>query len=164
MGATRRGLLVALGSLLLAGQSLPSWANSFRNRVSLFRQTFPVTPDPEEAERMVRTVLRGRAPEPGLIDLTAPDIAENGSVVPFSLKVNCSMSGDDYPELVHVFTMHNPFPEVARLHFQPENGEAEVELRCRMRQSTDLVAVAEMADGRAGLARRAVSVTLGACR
>jgi sulfur-oxidizing protein SoxY len=155
-----RGVL----GLVAAGVSMPAWANSFRNRLSLFRQTFPVTPDPAEAERMVRTVLRGRTPVPKLIDLTAPDIAENGNVVPFSLRVNCSMTGKDYPEVVHVFTLHNPFPEVARLHFQPEDGEAAIEMRCRMRQSTQLVAVAEMADGRAGLARRFVDVTLGACR
>lgn len=163
-GLRRRGLLGGLIGLATTGVAAPAWATGFRNRLSLFRQTFPAMPDPVEAERMVQTVLRGRTPVDGLLDLEAPDIAENGNVVPFSLRVNCAMTEDDYPDVVHVFTLHNPFPEVARLHFQPEMGDAAVEMRCRMRQSSEIVAVAEMADGRAGMARRFVNVTLGACR
>lgn len=169
---TRRGVIAAGGALALAGAApvlaeepeTPAIGGSpYRDRFQSFRQTFRVDPDPEEAERILRNLVRGRAPEEGLVELTAPDIAENGNVVPVSFRVNCSMEGGDLAETVHVLAMGNPFPEVAKYFFTERSGRAEVAMRCRMRQTADLVAVAEMADGRVGVDRRLVHVTLGAC-
>ncbi len=159
----RRALLALAGALPAAGLATPVAAESFRNRLTNFRQTFPVEPDPAEAERKIAVIVDGRTPSDGLVGLKAPGIAENGAVVPFEMWVNCTMRGSDYPRVVHVFAMHNPFPEVARLHFGPQNGEARIEMRCRMRRSSELVAVADMADGRVGVVRVPVTVTLGAC-
>lgn len=166
---SRRALLQAGGSLAVTGLAgsralaQDSAGNPFRDRFQSFRQTFRVEPDLEEAKRILRNLVRDREPVPGLVDFTAPDIAENGNVVPITFRVNCSMTGDDRPAVVHVLAMGNPFPEVATYHFTEQSGRAEIAMRCRMRQTADLVIVAEMMDGSLGLARSHVNVTLGAC-
>ncbi len=120
-------------------------------------------PDRAEAEHMVRAVLRDRSPHPGLVNIEAPDLVENGESVPLKIFVDCAMTDEDYPYLIHVFALDNPFPEVARYHLFPANGEAQLEMRCRMASSSELVVVAEMRDGTVGIDERHVDVILGAC-
>lgn len=172
-GPSRRAVLAGSGAAGLAlaavrgafaqGQGFDFSGNPFRDRFQSFRQTFRVEPDPEEAKRILAAIVRGRPLREGLVDMTAPDIAENGNVVPVSFTVSCAMTEQDYPDTVHVLAMANPFPEIAKYHFTPACGEASVAFRCRMRATSDLVVVANMADGTVGIAKRWVSVTLGAC-
>jgi sulfur-oxidizing protein SoxY len=161
--ADRRRLLAGIAAAAAGLMAGPAGANSWRNRLSLFRRAFPAPPDRAEAEQMVEVVIAGRPLRDGLVSLSAPDIAENGEVVPFTVAVRCAMTEAEHPRVVHVFAMDNPYPEVARLYFGPENGSAEVEMRCRMRKSSELVAVADMSDGSVGKAVRFVNVTAGAC-
>ena len=60
-GVSRRGV-VAGALALLTLPVLPAWAEGIRNRVSMFRRTFPVQPDVADAEVLVNIVLRGREP------------------------------------------------------------------------------------------------------
>jgi len=138
-------------------------AESIRNRLSLSRKTFPLEPDAEDAERMIQRTVRDRKTTEGLVQLDMAGIAENGDSVPLVFDINCTMTGDDYPAVVHVFVKHNPVPEVARYYYGPWNGSAKTEMRVRMRRSSDLVVVAEMADGRVGIVRQPVDVLAGAC-
>jgi sulfur-oxidizing protein SoxY len=116
-----------------------------------------------KAEQIVAKVLEGRSLRDGLIEATVPDIAEDGSAVPVSFLVNCSMKNDDYPKTVHVIGMVNPTPEVARYHFTPACGEAAVVFRCRMHASSYLSFIANMADGTVGMTQQFVSVTASGC-
>ena len=138
-------------------------ASVYRDRFQAFRQTFRVQPDPEEAWRMVSNVVGERTPREDLVTLTTPDIAENGAVVPVTIKINCAMTEDDYPIRAHLVVIDNPFPEIAKFHFTPDHGEAEVNLRIRMRKTSYVVAMADMSDGSVGVTKRMVNVTLGAC-
>ena len=92
-----------------------------------------------------------------------PDIAEDGGAVPVSFKINCSMEDEDYPKTVHVIGMVNPTPEIARYHFTPMCGEAEVVFRCRMHASSNISFISVMADGTVGEIRKFVTVTAGGC-
>ena len=167
----RRRALAGLGAAGLALAASRAFAgaehsfsgNPFRDRFQSFRQTFRVEPDRAEAERIVANILRSRAPRPGLVEAIAPDIAEDGNMVPVTFRVNCSMAGNDYPVTVHIVALENPFPEIAKYHFTPSCGAAEVSCRVRMRATSELVFIAEMADGSVGMAARLVNVTLGAC-
>jgi len=163
----RRQLLVSGGTtviaLLAALAPRPASAFSWRNKLALFRRAFPVQPDRTEALRMVDYVVDGRAPRAGLVTLKIPGLVENGEVVPIKISVDCAMTADDYPQIIHIFALDNPYPEVARYHLFPESGGAEIDMRCRMRKSSEIVAVAEMSDGSVGVAERHVDVTLGAC-
>ena len=135
----------------------------FRDRFQSYRQTFRIEPDPEEAKRILRNIIKGREIRDDLISLKAPDIAENGNTVPISFLVNCSMQNNDYPKVVHVLVLDNPFPEIAKFYFTPESGEANVSIRIRMRTSSNIIAVAEMSDGTVGETQSYVDVTIGAC-
>ncbi len=161
---TRRKIMIYLS--FLVGSSMPSYAQNglpYRDRFQSFRQTFRVEPDPEEAQRIIDNIIADREIKEDLILLQAPDIAEDGNVVPVFFKVNCSMQNKDWPKTVHFLAMDNPFPEVAKFYFTPACGEAEVAFRCRMRTSSYLIVIAEMADNTVGMTKRYVDVTLGAC-
>ena len=135
----------------------------FRDRFQTYRQTFRIEPDPEEAKRIVKNIIKGREIRSDLINLKAPDIAENGNTVPISFSVDCSMVDNDFPKTVHILVLDNPFPEIAKFYFTPSSGEANVSIRIRMRTSSNIVAIAEMADGTVGEAKSYVDVTIGAC-
>jgi len=155
------GFFCAVSSkVTLADQQVGS---PFRDRFQTYRQTFRIEPDPEEAKRIVRNIIKGRKVREDLIYLKAPDIAENGNTVPISFAVDCSMEGKDYPKVVHILVLDNPFPEIAKFYFTPESGEASVDIRIRMRTSSDIIAIAEMQDGTVGKTMSFVDVTIGAC-
>ena len=135
----------------------------FRDRFQSYRQTFRVEPDKEEAERIVKNIIKGRKLVSNLINLETPDIAEDGNVVPIKFSINCNMSGEDYPKSVHVLGLENPFPEIAIYHFFPESGKAEVSFRCRLRKSSYLMVIADMQDGSVGMEKKYIDVMLGAC-
>tara|TARA_Y100000817_G_C16791926_1_gene515544 strand:+ start:92 stop:628 length:537 start_codon:yes stop_codon:yes gene_type:complete len=135
----------------------------FRDRFQSYRQTFRIEPDLEEARRIVRNIIKGRELRKDLISLNAPDIAENGNTVPINFSVNCSMLNEDYPKVVHILVLDNPFPEIAKFYFTPQSGEADLAIRIRMRTSSDIIAIAEMADGTIGKTQSYVDVTIGAC-
>lgn len=162
-GAGALGLAAAAGARAEDQVEHDFSGNPFRDRFQSFRQTFRVEPDPVEAQRIVDNIIRSRPLREGLIEATTPDIAENGNVVPVTFKVNCAMTEDDYPVIVHIIALDNPFPEIAKYRFTPACGEAEVSFRCRMRSTSHLVFVAEMADGTVGMQKNWVNVTLGAC-
>ena len=69
----------------------------------------------------------------------------------------------EYPTVVHILALENPFPEIAKYKFTPACGIAKVSARIRMRATAPLVAIAEMSDGSVGVAEKLVNVTLGAC-
>ena len=165
---TRRRLLAAAtacGATMVIGRA--GRAEETRDvdgdRLLRFGETSRVAADREEAERIVRSIIGDRTPREGLVRLTAPDIAENGAAVPFTIEVECAMTEDDYPVIVHLVALENPFPELARFRFTPAGGEAAVTGRCRMHTSAPLVAVAEMSDGSVGKAEKFVDVMLGGC-
>ena len=137
--------------------------NPFRDRFQSYRQTFRVEPDKKEAERIIKSIIKGRDIVPGLIKLDIPDIAEDGNVVPVSFSIKCKMTNKDYPKRVHVLGLENPFPEIAIYEFFPESGKADVSFRCRLRTSSYLMIIADMQDGRVSAEKKFVDVMLGAC-
>ncbi len=158
---TRRRMLLAAGAAALVGSGARAQEHEL--------VAPPESHDAElaanrvKAESILADIIADRPLREGLISGTVPDIAEDGSAVPATFKVACSMTGDDYPASVHIIGMVNPFPEIARFHFTPACGEAEVSFRCRMRATSNLVMVADMADGTVGLSKHFVNVTMGAC-
>ena len=161
-------LLAGLPTLLInikksQAENFDYQGNPFRDRFQSFRQTFRVEADRAEAERIVRHIIRDRTPRTNIINLEAPDIAENGSAVPVSIDIKCAMTKTDYPKLVHLLALENPFPEIAKYRFSPACGRARITTRIRMRTTAPLVVLANMSDGSVGLTEKTVNVTLGAC-
>ena len=160
----RKFLKLGLAFLLFPfSKTIFSNGNPYRDRFQSYRQTFRIEPNREEAERILKNIIRKRKISKGLIDLSIPDTVEDGNVVPIKFSINSAMTEKDYPLKVHILGMENPFPEIAVYEFFPFTGKAEVSFRCRLRKSSSLIVVAEMVDGRVSLIEKYVDVMLGAC-
>ncbi len=117
---------------------------------------------PESAAQLLRTLAKGE-PKTGRVTIAAPPIAENGNAVPLTVSVESPMTEADHVKAIHIVADGNPNPGVASFQFTPLAGKAEVQLRVRMAQTQNIVAVAEMRDGSLWSAAREVKVTIGGC-
>ena len=90
------------------------------------------------------------------IAITAPDIAENGAVVPVA--VTSKIPGT---EQISIIAEKNPFPLAATFDVG-NGGEGYVSTRIKMGQTSDIWAVVK-ADGKYFSARKEVKITVGGC-
>lgn len=91
------------------------------------------------------------------VTLTAPDIAENGAVVP--LGASTTVAG-----VKTLLMLVEKNPNTLAASFEVTDAiEASVSTRVKMGQSSDVYAVAITADGKAFFAKKEVKVTLGGC-
>jgi sulfur-oxidizing protein SoxY len=89
--------------------------------------------------------------------LTAPDISENGAQVQISM-------ASTLPGVRRLLLLVEKNPSVLSAVFEFGDAvEANVTTRVKMGQSSNVYAVAMMADGRVLFARKDVKVTLGGC-
>lgn len=114
-------------------------------------------------DEALKKVLGDAKPTESGITLEVPEIAENGNTVPFTLAVESPMTAENHVKALHIFATGNPQVGVARYAFTPESGKAQVSSRMRLAQTQDVVAVAELSDGKFLLGKRNVKVTIGGC-
>ena len=90
------------------------------------------------------------------IELTAPEIAENGNTVPVSV---------DAPGAAEIMllAMGNPNPDVCTFKFGPLAAAQNASTRIRLAGTQDVLAIAKMADGTFTQATQTVKVTIGGC-
>jgi len=91
------------------------------------------------------------------VTLTAPDIAENGAVVPMG--VATTLAGVKH---MLILVEKNPSTLVAKFDVS-DSVEPNFLTRAKMGQSSDVYAVAVMGDGKSYFAKKEVKVTLGGC-
>ncbi|HET8747738.1 MAG TPA: thiosulfate oxidation carrier protein SoxY [Ramlibacter sp.] len=91
------------------------------------------------------------------VALTAPDIAENGAVVPMAAAT--TLAGVKH---LLVLVEKNPSALVAKFDVS-DAVEPSFSTRAKMGQTSDVYAVAITADGKAFYAKKEVKVTLGGC-
>ena len=105
----------------------------------------------------------GKAPTEGKIELSTPEIAENGNTVPVEFSVDSPMTDDDHVTDVLVLADGNPSPGVATFHFTPMSGVAAASTRIRLAKTQNVVVVAKMKDGSSYMAKKPIKVTIGGC-
>jgi sulfur-oxidizing protein SoxY len=91
------------------------------------------------------------------VTLTAPDIAENGAMVPMTL----ASSLPNVRQLM-LLVEKNPATLASIFTLTPEL-ETSVAMRVKMNESSNVYAVAVTGDGKVLFARKDVKVTLGGC-
>lgn len=91
------------------------------------------------------------------ISFNAPDYAENGASVPLSVSTN--LSG---VRKVLILVEKNPAALVASFQVN-EQIEPNFSTRIKMSQTSDVYAVAILADGKALFSKKEVKVTIGGC-
>ncbi|MDD3764605.1 MAG: thiosulfate oxidation carrier protein SoxY [Nevskiales bacterium] len=100
--------------------------------------------------------LGGTPAESADIDLSTPDIAENGAVVPVS--VTSKLPGT---EAIYILIEKNPNPLAAGFMI-PEGTEPFVSVRVKVAQTCNVIAVVK-AGGKLYSAAKETKVTLGGC-
>ena len=91
------------------------------------------------------------------VTLTGPDIAENGAVVPVGAA--CSLPG---VKRLAIMVEKNP-SALAAVFDVTDAVEPNITTRVKMGQSSNVYAVAIMADGKVLYAQKEIKVTLGGC-
>ena len=152
MGASRRdftlagGLLAALAAVGSRAAELappaPGW-----NRAAFEAKTVA------EALKALGIAAAEDSPE---VELTAPEIAEDGAVVP--AVVQCRAAGI---REIHLLVDKNP-SSLSASFFLPDGTDAFVSTRIKMAETSNIVALA-LGEGKAYLARKQVKVTIGGC-
>ena len=142
----RQGALAA--SVLTAGSLLSQPALAFNKAAFDGKQM---------ADAFKALGVSGSPTESKDVTLTAPDIAENGAVVPMTVATTLP----NVKEML-LIVEKNPAPLVAVFNVSPE-VEANFATRAKMGQSSDVYAVAVTTDGKALYAKKEVKVTLGGC-
>jgi len=94
--------------------------------------------------------------ESSAVVLGAPDIAENGAVVPISVS-----STLDKVESISIIVEKNPSPLAASFDLGP-GAVADISTRLKMGKTSNVIAVVK-ADGKLYTAQKEVKVTIGGC-
>ena len=92
----------------------------------------------------------------GDIQLTSPEIAENGNTVPIEVSSGSAVE-------ILVLAMGNPTPSVATFKFGKLAASREASTRIRLAGTQDVVAIAKLEDGSFVQASNTVKVTIGGC-
>ena len=91
------------------------------------------------------------------VTITGPDIAENGAVVPISVATAL-------PGVKRMLVLVEKNPSVLAALFEVSDAvDSQFSTRVKMGQSSNVLAVAMMADGKVLFTQKEVKVTLGGC-
>lgn len=98
----------------------------------------------------------GDSTESGDIQMRAPEIAENGAVVPIA--VESKIPGT---EAIAILVANNPTPLAANFEI-PEGTMPEVSTRVKMAKTSDVYAVVK-AKGKYYMTKKQIKITIGGC-
>lgn len=90
------------------------------------------------------------------VELTAPEIAENGNTVPIEVSAPGASA-------IMVLAAGNPTPPVATFNFGPLAASQSASTRIRLAGTQDVIAIAKLADGSFARSAKTVKVTIGGC-
>ena len=139
---------IAILSGLLAGLGYSSFAVAAYNKAAF---------DSKSVNEAIKLQGGGNLAESKEVLLNAPDYAENGAAV--ALGVSTALPG---VRKILILVEKNPASLAASFEVS-EWIEANFSTRIKMNQTSDVYAVAVMADGRALFTKKEVKVTVGSC-
>lgn len=112
----------------------------------------------------IKAVTGGKTPTPSdKVHLKAPEIAENGAVVPVTVEVDSPMTPEDYVKAIHVFATKNTNVRTADVMLTPANGTAFFSTRIKLGGTQDVMIIAETSKGEFLSAKQSIKVTIGGC-
>jgi sulfur-oxidizing protein SoxY len=147
MNSLRRALVAALAAGFTAGIVKPLAALAAWNKDAFGAKT--------AGDALKSLGIGSTAPSKDVV-IDAPEIAENGAVVPIEITSNVPGT----TALVVVIDK-NPFPLIARFDFK-ENALPFVKVNVKMGETSDVRVIAE-AGGKHYVATKEVKVTIGGC-
>jgi sulfur-oxidizing protein SoxY len=152
---TRRLVLRGAGSVALAGLGIVSFR--LPAAFAAANDKYPEDAFKEKDSKEAIKLLYGRTAEPSdKIKLDAPEIAENGAVVPVSV----STSITDVTSIAFVVPEN---PNVLAAYYKiPQGTMPNIANRLKMAKTTDVIVIVE-AGGKLFSATKEVKVTVGGC-
>ena len=141
------GGLGLLGLLAAAGLITPGQARAEWNKAAF---------DAKTVEETLKALGAGTPANSADVPITAPDIAENGAVVPVG--VVSALAG---VEAIAILIEKNPNP-LAASFVLPAGTEATVQTRVKMGHTSDVYALVKVG-GQFLMAKKEIKVTLGGC-
>ncbi|CAN5243383.1 thiosulfate oxidation carrier protein SoxY [soil metagenome] len=138
----------AVAALLAGAGVLPALAQTAYNRAAF---------DAKSVDDVIKGLGIAKPVESAEIVFTAPDIAENGAVVPIA--VSSALPG---VKRIAFLVEKNPTTLAGVFDFT-DAVETAVSTRIKMGQTSNVLAVAMLADGRVLFAQKEIKVTLGGC-
>ena len=156
-GQTRRTVMQGALAGGLATLGLAGAASVDRARAAADASKWPKDAFSQKTEAGALKALYGKTPEASdKVSLDAPEIAENGAVVPIS--VTTALPG---VTSIAIIVAGNPFPLAAH-YVIPEGTSAAVANRLKLAKTTNVIALVE-AGGKVYSATKEVKVTVGGC-
>lgn len=154
-GQTRRTVLK--GAVGLAALGLGAGGALTSAHAAADAKAWPEKAFSAKGEADALKALYGKTGEPSdKVNLDAPEIAENGAVVPIEITSNIAGTRS-----IAVIAEHNPFPLVAQFTFL-EGALPFVKVNIKMGETSDVRVIAE-ANGKHYSATKNIKVTIGGC-
>ena len=114
-------------------------------------------------EEMVRPFVQSQDLKKERVTLSLPMLADNGHMVPLSLKVESPMTEASHITHVYLISQRNPVPLMAKFVMGPWSGRADLSTRVRLSGNQSVVALARLSDGNFVYDVQEVVVTEAAC-
>ena len=137
------------GALLKPGRALAAW-----NKGAF---------EAKSALDAMRALGVANAEDSKAIEIRAPEIAENGAVVPITVNVESPMTPANHVKHIYVIADKNRIPFITRVTLGPEAGRAFMGANIRLGETGDVRAIVEQSDGSLLQVKREVKVTVGGC-
>jgi sulfur-oxidizing protein SoxY len=153
--ATRRLILKGAGSVALAGLGIAAFSRT--TAVAAANDSYPEDAFKQKDEKEAIKLLYGRTAEPSdKVKLDAPEIAENGAVVPISVSTTLT-------DVTSVSFLVSENPNVLAAYYKiPPGTMPNVANRLKMAKTTNVIAIVE-AGGKLYSVTKEVKVTVGGC-
>ena len=114
-------------------------------------------------EEMVRPYVQSQELKKERVTLSLPMLADNGHMVPLSLKIDSPMTEASHITHVYLISQRNPVPLMAKFVMGPWSGRADLSTRVRLSGNQSVVALARLSDGNFIYDVQEVVVTEAAC-
>jgi len=114
-------------------------------------------------EEMVRPYVQNQELKKEAVDLSLPMLADNGHMVPLSLKIDSPMTEASHITHVYLISQRNPVPLMAKFVMGPWSGRADLSTRVRLSGNQNVIALARRSDGNFIYDVQEVVVTEAAC-
>lgn len=114
-------------------------------------------------EEMVRPFVQNQELKKEGVSLSLPLLADNGHMVPLSLKIDSPMTDAEHITHVYLISQRNPVPLMSKFVMGPWNGRANLSTRVRLSGNQSVIALARRSDGNFIYDSQEVVVTEAAC-
>ena len=160
---SRRQSILTIFQTTLAASVGGFWLGSAKAQVDKLTITGLAEARLRSFEEMVRPYVQSQELKKERVTLSLPMLADNGHMVPLSLKVDSPMTEASHITHVYLISQRNPVPLMAKFVMGPWSGRADLSTRVRLSGNQSVMALARLSDGNFVYDVQEVVVTEAAC-